>query len=262
MREYNFEEDDPSKERKVENFQNRLYKMYEVPASFHKAHIHEEAYKFGVNSISGKVDTRGARCECCDYYIAYKELDLCHDVEIKKAESSEERNSHGSYQNLPVGVSLYFSFIKMVTWYMLIRFIVFDLYNLYLSVFGEYCAKLNRSHSTDLCSITSSGYNLKGNTDTHVLDILNFAFTLISIAYFINFKNFQEEQRIDARHESVNEEDFSVILQNVPAVIYNRYDEINDATCDHELELKRILEKRIRNWLQKFDESEGTKKYL
>lgn len=172
--------------------------------------------------------------------------------------------AHGSKsRNLPVGVSLYFSFIKTVTWYLLIRFIVFDLYNMYLSMYGNYCSSLNKAQSSDLCSITLSGYNLKGKSDTHVLDLLNFAFTLISIAYFIRFKNFQEEQRIDARHESVNEEDFSVILENIPAIIYSRYDEINDTTCNYELWLKRILEKKIRVWLQTFDKNEmGSKRFV
>lgn len=259
-REYNFDnEEDPANYDRKDNFQNRLYKMYEVPASFHKAHIHQQAYKFGVNSISGKEDRRGERCECCDYYVAYNELDLCHPVEIQKVEDQQGRShvggSHQHLQNLPVGVSLYFSFIKTVTWYLLIRFILFDLYNMYMSMYGDYCSSLKSDKSSDLCSITVSGYNLKGNEDTHVLDLLNFAFTLVSIAYFIHFKNFQEEQRIEARHESVNEEDFSVILENIPIIIYNRYDEISDATCNHELELKKILEKKIRTWLQTYDKT-------
>ena len=43
-------------------------------------------------------------------------------------------------------------------------------------------------------------------------------------------------------------------------------DDIINRNCEAEYKspsyLSKILEKRIRNWLQKFDESEGTKKYL
>lgn len=177
--------------------------MYEVPASYHKAHIHEQAYKFGLNTISTDPSHRGTKCECCDHFIAYEELNLCHAVEIEP--QSEVRNSHiakSKKVQLPLGLSLYFSFIKRIIGYFVLRFLVFDLYNLYISMYGDYCSNILKSSSTDLCTITYSGYNLKGTKHlqgTNVLDLLNFIFTLLAIIYFILFKRFQEEQKNAAR---------------------------------------------------------------
>lgn len=133
---------------------------------------------------------------------------------------------------------------------------MFDCYNLYITMYGNYCSDVQKTGTTDLCTITASGYNLKGNhhfKEAHVLDNLNFIFTIISIVYFIFFKRFMEDQKNYSRAENVNEDDFSILIENIPAIVYNKYDEVSDASCDHELELQRSLEREIRFWLQSFD---------
>lgn len=179
--------------------------MYEVPASFHKAHIHEQAYKFGINTITTQAENRGVRCECCDHYVAYEELSLCHSVEIKKksdSNSSASRTSAKKRLQLPLGVSMYFSFIKMVIKYLIMRFIVFDIYNIYISMYGDYCSNILKNQTSDLCTMPFSGYNLKGSKHVEgerILDLLNFIFTILSIIFFISFKQFQEEQKNESR---------------------------------------------------------------
>ena len=61
---------------------------------------------------------------------------------------------------------MYFTFIKMVLFYLLIRLIVFDILNYILSASGQFCSKeaLLTAGGTDKCAATSflnmSGYNL------------------------------------------------------------------------------------------------------
>lgn len=50
---------------------------------------------------------------------------------------------------LPNGASLYFTFIKMVLFYLLIRLIVFDVFNYISSLGGKFCLK--HSQGADGC---------------------------------------------------------------------------------------------------------------
>jgi len=56
---------------------------------------------------------------------------------------------------------MFFTFIKMTIYFLILRFLVFDVYSLYLSSKGHYCANLYNAGSSDPCVISYSAYNLK-----------------------------------------------------------------------------------------------------
>ena len=63
---------------------------------------------------------------------------------------------------LPTGISMYFTFIKMVIIYLCVRLLIFDITTMILSMGGNYCSDLfEKGQRTDLCNGGISGYNLK-----------------------------------------------------------------------------------------------------
>jgi hypothetical protein len=117
---------------------------------------------------------------------------LCYPTFLREAEESKEKNE------LPLGVVLYFCFVKMVLAFLLLRLLVFDLYNMLASVYGNYCANLNSANVPDLCTTTVSAYNLKSassQTQLNVLDILCFTFVLLAILFFVLFRKLLNHQR-------------------------------------------------------------------
>lgn len=54
---------------------------------------------------------------------------------------------------------MYFMFVKAVILYLCLRFAVFDIANMVLSINGHYCSSVQ--HSNDTCAFTNvSAYNL------------------------------------------------------------------------------------------------------
>ena len=122
---------------------------------------------------------------------------------------------------LETDFSMYFTFIKMATVYLLIRFLVFDIYNILASKDGHYCASL--IGSKEACAYTISGYNLKSAQDQdalNIIDILSLAFTLISIVFFLIYRKKQFRLRDWLDFNEVSQDDFSVLIEYVPRFIY------------------------------------------
>ncbi len=111
------------------------------------------------------------------------ELPLCYSTIPGKPEAGED------VFLIMTDVSMYFTFIKMAIIYLILRFLVFDLFNIMKSIDGGYCAEV--SSSDDPCAYFRSGYNLKSAKDQDVLniiDILCLSFTILSIVFFLIFR--------------------------------------------------------------------------
>ena len=110
---------------------------------------------------------------------------------------------------------LYFSFIKMVIIYLLLRLLIVDAFNIILSSKGSFCAAQALAKNSQLCAYTISGYNLKSAIDQpylNTLDILNLAFTIVSILMFIWLRKnlFAVAQWLD--FNEITEDDFTVLV--------------------------------------------------
>lgn len=77
---------------------------------------------------------------------------------------SEPEEGEEKYQ-LQTGVSLYFTFIKMITIFLLMRFLIFDIVTIYLGVNGHFCSNQFSMNAKDLCTVQVSGYNLNSVED-------------------------------------------------------------------------------------------------
>ena len=92
---------------------------------------------------------------------------------------------------MPAGVAMYFKFVKVAIYYLVLRFVLLDLYTIYSSVYGSYCANMFRNGNSDICTFTVSMINLKTMEDQSklpMLDILSSTFVLASIIYFYLFR--------------------------------------------------------------------------
>lgn len=117
-------------------------------------------------------------------------------------------------------VSMYFTFIKMAIYYLIIRFLVFDVYNIMVSKAGKFCSQA----TTEPCMFPISGFNLKDHEDQNVLnllDILSLVFTVISIVFFVIFRKHQYKLRDWLDFNEISQDDFTVLIENVPRFIYD-----------------------------------------
>ena len=90
------------------------------------------------------------------------------------------------------GDALFFCFIKLVITYLVIRFIIYDAYNLMTNTMGIYCELPAQVASTVNClapwvdfTATPNKNTPQGQSFFFVLDILNIIYTLVSIVFFI-----------------------------------------------------------------------------
>lgn len=116
---------------------------------------------------------------------------------------------------------MYFTFIKMAIIYLILRFLVFDLFNIMKSIDGGYCAEV--SSSDEPCAYFRSGYNLKSAKDQDVLniiDILSLSFTVLSIVFFLIFRKQQYQLRDWLDFNEISQDDFTVLIEDVPKFIY------------------------------------------
>jgi hypothetical protein len=82
-------------------------------------------------------------------------------------------------------------FIKMVVFYLIMRVLIIDVYAIYVSLNGSFCANYAATHTTETCVTILSAYNLKATADQNylnIIDILSLVFTILSIVYFIIYR--------------------------------------------------------------------------
>ena len=122
----------------------------------------------------------------------FEEFPMKYNTYLKEVKEGGEKNE------LPLGISMYFTFIKMTIFFLLLRFFVFDLYTLYISSFGQYCANLYQAKSKDPCLLAFSAYNLKAAANQSQLDRIDFLsliYIIITIIFFIIFRKILTKQK-------------------------------------------------------------------
>ena len=103
----------------------------------------------------------------------------------------------------------------MVIVYLVLRLLIVDGLTIIYSSQGSFCSNLVVAKSTHPCAYKISGYNLKSSIDQshlNILDILNLAFTIFSIVFFIVIRKmrFAEAQWLD--FNEITEDNFTVLV--------------------------------------------------
>lgn len=118
---------------------------------------------------------------------------------------------------------MYFTFIKMAIVYLIIRFLIVDIYTIIKSLNGDYCSTLASSGTGETCSYMVSGYNLKhpaNQSDLNGIDILNLVLTVLSIVYFLFYRKLAYRLQSWLDYNDVTQDDFSLLIENIPSFLY------------------------------------------
>lgn len=151
---------------------------------------------------------------------------------------------------------MFFSFVKMLIIYLLMRVIVVDGFNVITNIsFGNKC-ELENSLGDHLCAKSfftlTSAYNKINREDMiDVLDILNLITIVLSIIFFLIYRKRQYEiyDSIDTNQQT--QDDYSILIENIP--ILDLPADAEEITIDYRKKLKEILEDKIRTWLEDFE---------
>jgi len=115
---------------------------------------------------------------------------------------------------------MYFKFIKVVIYFLILKFLIIDVYATFIGVSGTYCSELQKRGETDLCIFTASFVNLKTIEDQKKLvnlDYLSCAFTVVSIVFFLYFRtNMKKYYSWLDNCSEVSQENYSIFLENIP----------------------------------------------
>ena len=191
--------------------------MYRYPANLKEARVHKLASKFGYKNPELKNKEKVHTCPCCENLISTMEIPLCYSTTPQKPEEDQD------VFLVVTDASLYFIFIKMVIFYITIKFLIVDAFTIYAGMQGSYCTNL-AAHSAHKCAYTISGYNLKAIADQHflnIMDILTLVFVVFSIIYFMIFRKSFNKIRDWLDFNIVSQDDFTILVEGIPNIIYD-----------------------------------------
>ena len=120
----------------------RLERMYQYPASFKEALIHKNANKFGYSSSRMNDSSDTPICPCCENYVNTVSIPVMYRTLPNRNPKSSE-----PVFMLPSNTSLYFTILKMIIGYLLMRFFILDLYNLVTTFSDRHCTLIAGKHS-------------------------------------------------------------------------------------------------------------------
>jgi len=114
---------------------------------------------------------------------------------------------------------MFFTFIKMSIIFLLLRFLITDLYNLISSTTATYCID-----NPDKCSSLSNLSTFNKNTSrdegmVNVVDILNLISVLASIVFFIIYRRYQFRIYCIVESTSFSQDDYTLFVENIPIYI-------------------------------------------
>ena len=107
-------------------FKKRMKSIYHYPASYKKALMHQNAYSFGYNSAKDDA----MLCACCELPISTIPIPLCYGTTPTKDKIQAGKPKF----MLDAGSTMFFNFIKITIAYLLLRFLIVDIYNIITNI--------------------------------------------------------------------------------------------------------------------------------
>jgi len=119
-----------------------------------------------------------------------------------------------SEYKLQRGVSLFFSFIKMLVVYCIFRFLICDGFNLITNlVSGKYCADGSQTECEPYTWNVLSGFNKKSNPKLILIqDILSLVIVVLSIAFFFLYRKRQYNKAKVLNNRNQEEQDYTILV--------------------------------------------------
>ena len=139
---------------------------------------------------------------------------------------------------------MYFTFAKMAIFYLLLRFLLVDLFTIIVSINGGYCATFAVANVNSPCTFTVSGYNLKsvsGQKYLNILDILNLILTITSMVFFNIYRKIFYKLQNWLDYSDISQEDYSVLIENIPIILEDNAHQKIESGQNIELQLKKAV---------------------
>jgi hypothetical protein len=149
---------------------------------------------------------------------------------------------------LPLGVSMFFSFLKMIIILLILRFLIFDTFMMIASAQSNYCETTSK---TTTCRITRSGYRLRDPNTQNLLigvDVLNFVFIIFAMVYFVLFRRLLEKLRQYTRGDEFVERNYTVMVENIPLFFYDEGTPMDKVTYNYRKMIQEAFEGHIKQW--------------
>jgi hypothetical protein len=234
--------------------------MFRYPSLHKLAEYHQRANRLGYSAEwvthQGK-QRKAPPCPCCERIINSSEVPLCYSTCMREPRLGEPK------EILPLGVNIYFSFLKMFILLLLLRFIVFDI-NVIVSssLYGDYCSQVALDSTSLKCSVTISGYNLNSPTNQERLktvDILGLVYVLLAMCYFIVFRKILHNFRKYARGKDFIDNNFTILVEHVPSFFYEPgKTRMEDVNYNYKKLLQQRFEREIHAWTDSIEEKRNT----
>jgi hypothetical protein len=162
-------------------------------------------------------------CPCCELPINTVPLPMNYETTPEFNIFSQEDDVDAVNKTfwLTSGVSLYFTFVKMLILYLSFRFLLTDSFNLISSISsGEYCgtyANLCNGYFTSL----ASSYNkaLQFNI-LKVVDVLNLITVILSIIFFNFYRKIQYRIYSIVDYSQHTQNDYTIFLSDIPILFF------------------------------------------
>ena len=155
------------------------------------------------------------------------------------------------------GDALFFCFIKLVITYLIIRFLLLDVYNLFTNSLGHYCRDFENSVGEKICVngffsvLSTANKNTIADQDYFFLyDILAFAFTVFSIFFFLYGRIKLLELHELLENWEITEDDYTILIEEIPHIPFEKNDTlVKDLNLEYKDYLSKIVSRKVRAWL-------------
>ena len=253
--------------------------MYRFPASVNEALVHQRAFKNGYSSSGtlaigqGQPIVQPTRiCPCCDKFVNTIEIPLNYST-YPKAETKggqdednvcvdEGMGPKGDTTTflLQSGDALFFCFIKLVISFLLLRFLILDVYKLWANYHGSVCALGRLDWMDKICtnwlvSVLSTYNNMVADSEIlfERIDLLSLIVTVVTIIFFIYGRIKLRQLYWLLQRSDVTEDDFSILIEDIPPIPFMGNDTlIKDVNQEYKQFIKKIVKSKIRNWINRF----------
>lgn len=174
-----------------------------------------------------------------------RQLGLCMETKPVTIEAGQEKYKLNS------DVTLFFFFIKMSIFYLLLRFLVTDSYNIYSSMHGHYCTNFP-TMCANLFNSYLSGYNKHTDEDAPYLELMNtinIFMTVLSLLFCLYNRKVQYNLFEMLDQTDITQDDFSIWIENIPQIITAE----SPLCCDYEQYLNRMVDSKLKKWILEGD---------
>jgi hypothetical protein len=108
---------------------------------------------------------------------------------------------------------MFFTFIKMITCYLILRFLLTDIFNIVTSLTdGNYCKDQRNNCNQSLFSLLSSLNKIGKQNLIYILDFLNLITVVSSIVFFVYYRKLQYKIYEFIDRSLQTQDDYSLLI--------------------------------------------------